>query len=100
MRLNVHAHVLALDGVYVRDGPEGALAFHALPAPTRIEVTEVARRTAAQFLITRLRGTALWAVPCTGRSSKKPSGLQSRRFAFSKRRSMHSERSTTTNVKG
>jgi len=48
MRLNVHAHVLALDGVYVRDGPEGRLAFHPLPAPTRADVTEVARRTAAR----------------------------------------------------
>ena len=37
------AHVLALDGVYVRDGPQGMLAFHALPAPKRAEVTGMAR---------------------------------------------------------
>ncbi|MFM9014726.1 MAG: transposase, partial [Gemmatimonadota bacterium] len=43
LRLNVHLHVLALDGVYVR-GPGGALAFHALPAPTREEVERVAAR--------------------------------------------------------
>jgi peptidoglycan/xylan/chitin deacetylase (PgdA/CDA1 family) len=49
MRLNVHAHVLALDGVYVRDGPEGPLAFHPLPAPTHTDVTEVAWRTAARI---------------------------------------------------
>jgi len=27
MRLNVHAHVLALDGVYVREGPGGRARF-------------------------------------------------------------------------
>jgi hypothetical protein len=31
MRLNVHLHVLALDGVYVRD--LAALVFHPLPTP-------------------------------------------------------------------
>jgi hypothetical protein len=45
LRLNVHAHVLALDGVYVR-GPTGALVFHALPTPSPAEVFDVARRTA------------------------------------------------------
>jgi hypothetical protein len=45
LRLNVHFHVLALDGVYVRDA-SGAPVFHALPAPTEDEVSEVARRTA------------------------------------------------------
>src|SRR5689334_19462061 len=39
-------HVLALDGVDVRS--EGALVFRALPAPTRADVTEVARRTAVR----------------------------------------------------
>ena len=46
LRLNVHVHALALDGVYVRDGPKGPLVFHALPAPSREEVEEVAARTA------------------------------------------------------
>jgi hypothetical protein len=45
LRLNVHFHVLALDGVYVRD-TSGAPVFHALPAPTENEVADVARRTA------------------------------------------------------
>jgi hypothetical protein len=45
LRLNVHFHVLALDGVYVRDA-SGTPVFHALPAPTEEEVAEVARRTA------------------------------------------------------
>jgi Putative transposase len=60
MRLNVHAHVLALDGVYVREGQGGALVFHPLPAPTRADVTEVARRTAARVeRILRARGRSL-----------------------------------------
>ncbi|MCC6214455.1 MAG: transposase [Polyangiaceae bacterium] len=46
LRLNVHVHALALDGVYVREGPRGPLVFHALPAPSRDEVEEVAARTA------------------------------------------------------
>jgi hypothetical protein len=46
LRLNVHLHVLALDGVYVRDAASGALVFHALPAPSQDDVALVARRTA------------------------------------------------------
>jgi hypothetical protein len=47
--LNVHAHVLALDGVYVRDEKTEALAFRPLPTPTRSEVAEFARRTAERI---------------------------------------------------
>ncbi|MCP4243707.1 MAG: transposase [bacterium] len=49
LRLNVHYHVLALDGVYVRAeaGDETSdLIFHALPTPSSREVTEIAKRTA------------------------------------------------------
>ena len=49
VRLNVHYHVLALDGVYVRQDPSdphSALVFRALPTPTREQVAQVARRTA------------------------------------------------------
>jgi hypothetical protein len=38
LRLNVHLHSLALDGVYVREGEGGALVFHALAEPTADEV--------------------------------------------------------------
>ncbi len=48
LRLNVHFHVLALDGVYIRDA-DGKLAFHALPPPTTDDVTEVAVRTAKRL---------------------------------------------------
>jgi hypothetical protein len=46
LRLNVHFHVLALDGVYVRDAETGTPVFHVLPAPSEDEVARVARRTA------------------------------------------------------
>ncbi len=79
MRLNVHGHVLALDGVYVRDGPEGALAFHALPAPTRMEVTEVAERTAARVeRILRAHGRSLERIglveECDQLTADEPTG--------------------------
>ncbi len=32
LRLNVHFHVLALDGVYVREEPDAPLVFHPLAA--------------------------------------------------------------------
>jgi hypothetical protein len=46
LRLNVHLHVLCLDGVYVRDAESGAPVFHELPPPTRDDVERVAARTA------------------------------------------------------
>jgi hypothetical protein len=49
LRLNVHMHVLALDGVYVRDAESGKLEFHALAAPARADVEQVARRTAERI---------------------------------------------------
>ncbi|MBN1609269.1 MAG: transposase zinc-binding domain-containing protein [Polyangiaceae bacterium] len=60
LRLNVHFHVLGLDGVYVRDDLAGALVFHPLPAPTQAEVVDVARRTAARIeRILRKHGRSL-----------------------------------------
>jgi len=51
LRLNVHYHVLALDGVYVRQEPDAALVFHALDAPTADDVTDVAKRTGTVALV-------------------------------------------------
>jgi len=48
LRLNVHLHVLALDGVYVED-EQKELTFHALAAPSSVEVFDVARRTALRL---------------------------------------------------
>lgn len=45
LRLNVHLHTLALDGVYVR-GDDGRLEFLELDEPTAAEVADVTRRTA------------------------------------------------------
>ncbi len=49
LRLNVHAHTLALDGVYVRDTDSEQLVFHPLPALTREDVVDVATRTAERI---------------------------------------------------
>src|SRR5204863_7860659 len=50
LRLNVHFHLLGLDGVYLRDQQSGGrLVFHALGTPARAEVAEVAARTAARI---------------------------------------------------
>jgi Putative transposase len=49
LRLNVHVHVLALDGVYVRERADGPLTFHALPTPSAAQVADVARRTAERL---------------------------------------------------
>jgi len=48
LRLNPHAHTLALDGVYVRDESSGLLVFHPLPVPTHQEVEQLASRIAAK----------------------------------------------------
>jgi hypothetical protein len=48
LRLNVHLHVLGLDGVYVED-ESGELRFHALGTPSSVEVADVARRTALRL---------------------------------------------------
>ncbi len=49
LRLNPHAHVIALDGVYMR-AAAGALVFHALPAPSAQDVHDVAERTHARLV--------------------------------------------------
>ena len=60
VRLNVHLHVLVLDGVYVRDEANGQLAFRRLPTPTQADVAEVARRTAERLeQILRAHGRCL-----------------------------------------
>jgi hypothetical protein len=52
LRLNVHFHTLALDGVYVRrgDAATGELVFRALPEPTDEDVLDVAQRTAQRVV--------------------------------------------------
>ena len=43
LNLNVHFHVMLLDGVFVRDA-QGRAIFHPAPAPTRDELEDVVRR--------------------------------------------------------
>jgi Putative transposase/Transposase zinc-binding domain len=55
LRLNVHFHILYLDGVYVRgcatdDG--SPLSFHPLPTPTRDETADITRRIADRVELT------------------------------------------------
>jgi Transposase zinc-binding domain/Putative transposase len=47
LRLNVHFHTLALDGVYVRDACSAELRFMAMAAPTLEQIHDVAKRTEA-----------------------------------------------------
>ena len=58
LRLNVHYHILALDGVYVADAQ--SLRFLPLPTPKRAEVADIARRTAERVeKILRAHGRSL-----------------------------------------
>ena len=49
LRSNVHAHTLALDGVYVLDAHGEQLEFHPLPSLSHEDVLSVAARTAARI---------------------------------------------------
>jgi hypothetical protein len=76
VRLNVHFHLLVLDGVYVREDAsnmQSPLVFRELPAPTQAEVAEVARRTTQRVeKLLQARGRSL--VP--GQSDAGPVELQ------------------------
>jgi len=52
LRLNVHGHVLAIDGVYLRQGKKSApqsLTFMPLPEPTEQDVQRLCERTATRI---------------------------------------------------
>jgi len=63
LRLNVHFHILYLDGVYVLDNAsryDSSLTFHDLPTPTRAETTEIAGRIADRIeVILKKHGRSL-----------------------------------------
>jgi len=48
LNLNLHFHMLFLDGVYVERPPDGALAFRWVKAPTSAELTALAGRIAGR----------------------------------------------------
>jgi len=60
--LNVHLHLLALDGVYVTDGPGRAPTFHTAPTLTDIEVARV-HHDARQRIERVLRARGLLCEP-------------------------------------
>ncbi|MDC0744939.1 transposase [Polyangium mundeleinium] len=71
LRLNVHVHTLALDGIYVRDDTTGEPAFRALPAPTAGEVYEIAERTAKRVVATlKKRGRSVDGLCDEGNTSE------------------------------
>jgi Putative transposase len=49
LRLNIHAHTLAIDGVYIRGEQTSALQFLPLAEPTEQDVEQLAERTAARI---------------------------------------------------
>lgn len=49
LRLNVHAHTIALDGVYPQGDSTGELNFLPLTEPSPADVQELAERSAARI---------------------------------------------------
>jgi len=77
VNLNVHLHVVVLDGVFVRGGAPagrgGALRFHAAPPPTRAELATLVRRVSHRVLgwLSR-RGQLDAATTAEGSSCESP----------------------------
>jgi len=63
VRLNVHFHIIQIDGVYLRQDAatdHGPLSFYPLPTPSRAETTRVASRIAARVeVILKKHGRSL-----------------------------------------
>ncbi len=57
--LNVHIHILATDGVFVRDQPGGSVSFRDLPAPTKDEIAAIAWKICRRSTDI-LRASGLW----------------------------------------
>ena len=52
LNLNVHMHVVVLDGVFVRDAGHGVV-FHAAPPPTLVDLEAIVRRVRDRALSSR-----------------------------------------------
>jgi hypothetical protein len=48
LNLNVHFHVIAMDGVYAQQ-PDGSMLFHPLPAPSDEDIARLARAVRMRF---------------------------------------------------
>jgi hypothetical protein len=76
INLNVHFHSLVTDGVFVQSSPEEEPVFHSLPAPTDIEIRDVAQATCERTVeILRQRGMWFDADPQDDRFAHEEPGL-------------------------
>jgi len=57
--LNIHAHVLVSDGLFVANGDSGTLTFQALPAPTDAQIQHIAWTT-CERVVALLRKRGQW----------------------------------------
>lgn len=71
LNLNVHMHVVVLDGVFVRD-PDHNVVFHAAPPPTLAELEAIAHRVRGRALSWLRRRGLLDERPLEERSNQPP----------------------------
>ncbi len=72
INLNVHFHVLCLDGVFTR-GDAGPTLFHPAPPPTPVELEAIVRRVARRAHAWLVRRNLLDERPLEERSNEAPS---------------------------
>lgn len=68
----VHLHVVALDGVFTREAPDGAVEFHEGPAPSCQELAALAARLAERMLRWMRRRKLLEERDAEDRSNEAP----------------------------
>ncbi len=71
LNLNVHMHVVVLDGVFVRDADRGVV-FHAAPPPTLVDLEAIVRRVRDRALVWLRRRALLDERPLEDRSNEAP----------------------------
>ena len=71
LNLNVHMHVVVLDGVFVRDADHGVV-FHAAPPPTLVDLEAIVRRVRDRALVWLRRRGLLDERPLEERSNEAP----------------------------
>ena len=71
LNLNVHMHVVVLDGVYVRDADHGVV-FHTAQPPTFVELEAIVRRVRERDLVWLRRRGLLEERPLEERSNEAP----------------------------
>jgi hypothetical protein len=71
LNLNVHMHVVVLDGVFVRDADHG-IVFHAAPPPTLADLEAIVKRVRDRALVWIRRRGLLDERPLEERSNEVP----------------------------